>query len=148
MEPDDSLLACRTLFLRVWGWRPVCQIATKIPVQSAVPVPVSEVSPVHPSYADAVPDRLIHNAHRVDLKGKSQRKLRAKRTMPNTWYSNNLKLDGCTRGFLACITLQFYLVRVLEYNIPHSVFSSPRCAACSGLPVRHARVMQRDSYSK
>jgi DNA replication protein DnaC len=37
-----------------------------------------------PTLADAILDRLVHNAHRVELKGESQRKLRAKRTMPNT----------------------------------------------------------------
>lgn len=37
-----------------------------------------------PTLADAILDRLVHNAHRIELKGESQRKLRAKRTMPNT----------------------------------------------------------------
>ena len=37
-----------------------------------------------PTLADAILDRLVHNAHRLELKGESQRKLRAKRTMPNT----------------------------------------------------------------
>jgi len=34
--------------------------------------------------ADAILDRLVHNAHRIELKGESQRKLRAKRTMSHT----------------------------------------------------------------
>lgn len=34
-----------------------------------------------PTIADAILDRLVHNAHRIELKGESQRKLRAKRTM-------------------------------------------------------------------
>jgi DNA replication protein DnaC len=37
-----------------------------------------------PTLADAILDRLVHNAHRIELKGESQRKIRAKRTMPNT----------------------------------------------------------------
>lgn len=37
-----------------------------------------------PTLADAILDRLVHNAHRIELKGESQRKLRAKRTMSNT----------------------------------------------------------------
>jgi DNA replication protein DnaC len=34
--------------------------------------------------ADAILDRIVHNAHRIELKGESQRKLRAIRSMPNT----------------------------------------------------------------
>jgi DNA replication protein DnaC len=37
-----------------------------------------------PTLADAILDRLVHNAHRIELKGESQRKIRAKRTMSNT----------------------------------------------------------------
>ena len=37
-----------------------------------------------PTLADAILDRVIHNAHRMELKGESQRKIRAKRNMPNT----------------------------------------------------------------
>jgi DNA replication protein DnaC len=37
-----------------------------------------------PTLADAILDRVVHNAHRIELKGESQRKLRAKRSMPNT----------------------------------------------------------------
>jgi DNA replication protein DnaC len=37
-----------------------------------------------PTLADAILDRLVHNAHRIELKGESQRKLRARRSMPNT----------------------------------------------------------------
>jgi len=37
-----------------------------------------------PDWHRRIPDRLVHNAHRMELKGESQRKLRAKRTMPNT----------------------------------------------------------------
>ena len=32
-----------------------------------------------PTLADAILDRLVHNAHRIELKGESMRKLRAKR---------------------------------------------------------------------
>jgi len=37
-----------------------------------------------PTLADAILDRLVHNAHRIELKGESQRKIRAKRSMPNS----------------------------------------------------------------
>jgi len=34
--------------------------------------------------ADAILDRLVHNAHRIDLQGESQRKIRAQHTMSST----------------------------------------------------------------
>jgi DNA replication protein DnaC len=37
-----------------------------------------------PTLADAILDRLVHNARRIQLEGESQRKLRADRSMPNT----------------------------------------------------------------
>ncbi|MBW6475020.1 MAG: ATP-binding protein, partial [Anaerolineaceae bacterium] len=37
-----------------------------------------------PTLADAILDRLVHNAHHVELQGESQRKLRAPRTMSST----------------------------------------------------------------
>jgi DNA replication protein DnaC len=37
-----------------------------------------------PTLADAILDRLVHNAHRIELKGESQRKIRAIRTMSHT----------------------------------------------------------------
>jgi len=37
-----------------------------------------------PTLADAILDRLVHNAHRIELLGESQRKLRAETTMPST----------------------------------------------------------------
>lgn len=37
-----------------------------------------------PTLADAILDRLVHNAHRIELKGESQRKIRAKRSMAHT----------------------------------------------------------------
>ena len=37
-----------------------------------------------PTLADAILDRLVHNAYRLQLSGDSQRKLRAIRSMPNT----------------------------------------------------------------
>lgn len=37
-----------------------------------------------PTLADAILDRLVHNAYRLQLAGDSQRKLRANRSMPNT----------------------------------------------------------------
>ena len=40
-----------------------------------------------PTIADAVLDRLVHSAHRLELKGESLRKLRA---------TKNIKLDEAT----------------------------------------------------
>jgi len=37
-----------------------------------------------PTLADAILDRLVHNAHRIQLQGDSQRKIRAQRTMSST----------------------------------------------------------------
>lgn len=37
-----------------------------------------------PTLADAILDRLVHNAQRIHLEGESQRKLRSQRSMPNT----------------------------------------------------------------
>jgi DNA replication protein DnaC len=37
-----------------------------------------------PTVADAMLDRIVHNAQRLQLKGDSQRKIRADRSMPNT----------------------------------------------------------------
>jgi DNA replication protein DnaC len=37
-----------------------------------------------PTLADAILDRLVHNAHRIELQGDSQRKLRAERAMSST----------------------------------------------------------------
>jgi len=37
-----------------------------------------------PTLADAILDRLVHNAHRIELQGESQRKIRAQRTMSST----------------------------------------------------------------
>jgi DNA replication protein DnaC len=53
-------------------------IASQVPIQdwhSRIP---------DPTLADAVLDRLIHNAHRLNLEGESQRKLRAIRSMSIT----------------------------------------------------------------
>lgn len=51
----------------------------------ATQVPIAEWHRGIPdlTLADAILDRLVHNAHRIELKGESQRKIRAKRTMAN-----------------------------------------------------------------
>jgi DNA replication protein DnaC len=38
----------------------------------------------NPTVADALLDRLVHHAHRIDLKGESMRKMKPKRTTPRT----------------------------------------------------------------
>ena len=35
-----------------------------------------------PTYADAILDRLVHNAHRIELTGESLRRARGKQTKP------------------------------------------------------------------
>ncbi|MBK8209359.1 MAG: ATP-binding protein [Rhodospirillales bacterium] len=40
------------------------------------------------TYADAILDRLVHNAQRVDLAGKSLRRKRAAKTALNDWRSH------------------------------------------------------------
>ena len=53
-------------------------------VASQVPILEWHARIPDPTLADAVLDRLIHNAHRLILEGESQRKLRAIRSMPTT----------------------------------------------------------------
>jgi DNA replication protein DnaC len=53
-------------------------------VASQVPVLEWHSRIPDPTLADAILDRLIHNAYRLNLEGESQRKLRAVRTMPHT----------------------------------------------------------------
>ena len=53
-------------------------------IASQVPVSDWHLRIPDPTLADAILDRLVHNAQRIELKGESQRKLRAGRSMPNT----------------------------------------------------------------
>jgi DNA replication protein DnaC len=53
-------------------------------IATQVPIPDWHRRIPDPTLADAILDRLVHNAHRIELKGESQRKLRAKRNMANT----------------------------------------------------------------
>ena len=53
-------------------------------IASQVPVADWHLRIPDPTLADAILDRIVHTAHRIQLEGESQRKLRAKRTMPNT----------------------------------------------------------------
>jgi DNA replication protein DnaC len=53
-------------------------------IATQVPIPEWHRRIPDPTLADAILDRLVHNAHRIELKGESQRKIRAKRTMANT----------------------------------------------------------------
>lgn len=53
-------------------------------VASQVPVVEWHLRIPDPTLADAILDRLIHNAYRLNLEGESQRKLRAVRTMSHT----------------------------------------------------------------
>jgi len=53
-------------------------------IASQVPVSDWHLRIPDPTLADAILDRLVHNAQRIQLEGESQRKLRAERSMPNT----------------------------------------------------------------
>ncbi len=53
-------------------------------IASQVPVSDWHLRIPDPTLADAILDRLVHTAQRVQLEGESQRKLRAQRNMPNT----------------------------------------------------------------
>jgi DNA replication protein DnaC len=52
----------------------------------ATQVPVSEwhAKLGDPDLADAIMDRIVHNAHRIEMKGDSQRKIRSQLTMPTS----------------------------------------------------------------
>lgn len=53
-------------------------VATQVPVDTWL----SQLP--DPTLADAIPDRLVHNAYRLDLRGESQRKARSPLAMPTT----------------------------------------------------------------
>jgi len=53
-------------------------------IASQVPVSDWHLRIPDPTLADAILDRLVNNAHRIQLRGESQRKLRADRSMPHT----------------------------------------------------------------
>ncbi|HEY5730394.1 MAG TPA: IS21-like element helper ATPase IstB [Anaerolineales bacterium] len=53
-------------------------------ISSQVPVTDWHLRIPDPTLADAILDRIVHTAHRIQLEGESQRKLRANRSMPHT----------------------------------------------------------------
>ncbi len=53
-------------------------------IASQVPVTDWHLRIPDPTLADAILDRIVHGAYRLQLEGESQRKLRAKRSMPHT----------------------------------------------------------------
>ena len=53
-------------------------------ISSQVPVTDWHLRIPDPTLADAILDRIVHTAHCIQLEGESQRKLRAKRSMPHT----------------------------------------------------------------
>ena len=53
-------------------------------ISSQVPVTDWHLRIPDPTLADAILDRIVHSAHRIQLEGESQRKLRAQRSMPHT----------------------------------------------------------------
>ena len=44
-----------------------------------------------PTYADAILDRLVHNAHRIELEGESMRRTRAKQSRKDCGGGNELR---------------------------------------------------------
>lgn len=54
------------------------------PVATQVPVAEWHVRFPDPTIGDAILDRLIHNAYRLNLKGESRRKINSPLTMPTT----------------------------------------------------------------
>ena len=53
-------------------------------VATQVPVAEWHVRFPDPTIGDAILDRLVHNAYRIELLGDSQRKVRAEKIMPST----------------------------------------------------------------
>jgi DNA replication protein DnaC len=53
-------------------------------IASQVPIAEWHRRVPDPTLGDAIMDRIVHNAHRIELKGESQRKIRAARTMTHT----------------------------------------------------------------
>ncbi len=53
-------------------------------IASQVPAADWHVRIPDPTLADAILDRLVHNAQRIHLEGESQRKLRSQRSMSHT----------------------------------------------------------------
>ncbi len=53
-------------------------------VTSQVPVPRWHETLGDPTMADAILDRLVHNAHKIELKGESMRKIRSSVDKPKT----------------------------------------------------------------
>ena len=51
---------------------------------SQFPIPTWHARIPDPTLADVILDRLVHNAHHIELQGESQRKIRAQRTMAST----------------------------------------------------------------
>lgn len=51
---------------------------------SQFPIPTWHARIPDPTLADAILDRLVHNAHHIELQGESQRKIRAQRVMAST----------------------------------------------------------------
>jgi len=58
--------------------RSATMVATQLPITAWV----SRIP--DPTLADAILDRLVHNAHRIELLGESQRKIRADSIMAST----------------------------------------------------------------
>ncbi len=89
-----SLARAQVLILDDWGLTPLTAEQrrdlleiiddrhgrTSTVVTSQLPIENWHVHIGDPTIADAVLDRLVHSAHRLDLKGESMRKLRAAKT--------------------------------------------------------------------
>jgi IstB-like ATP binding protein len=68
---------------RAWDWGMVLHDRGSIVVTSQLPVDRWYEIIGNPTIADAVLDRLVHNAYRIELKGESMRKKKAPETPPS-----------------------------------------------------------------
>jgi DNA replication protein DnaC len=67
-------------------------------ITSQVPVPQWHDIVADPTLGDAILDRIIHNAHRIELKGDSLRRLRAKRSRHQAPRRRSRRNQGCRRA--------------------------------------------------
>jgi DNA replication protein DnaC len=94
----QSLMKCNLLILDDWLRDPVSAAEARdllevvddrfgrasLLLASQLPVPDWFAQFATPTHADAILDRIIHNAYRLSLTGESQRRLRSQVTMPST----------------------------------------------------------------
>lgn len=69
-------------------------------VTSQVPVSLWHETLENPTMADAILDRLIHKAYKIEMKGESMKKIRSSVDKPRTlWHSNATQCQAIAGGF-------------------------------------------------